>query len=280
MTTPSPVSAFDRPAVHGFRLWPDEYEELREEARAVVSATTKMMAQFTGEPPPADPLARAKADRERLSGFLANPVPEGESRDIAGRHCRVFRPEHDAGLGVLYLHFHGGGMKGGLPEMNDAANLAISRRHGIPVVSASYRLAPEDPYPAGVDDGVAVARWLLDNAGKPAAEGGLGARRIIIGGVTAVAPGDPVVLSFDSCGGCAACRSGTPAYCASFELLNMSGTGRTRQGSRPRAWRAWTCWPRCSAARPRRARPSRCRVPGRAAPRPPLSACSPRTRGC
>ena len=46
-------------------------------------------------------------------------------------------------------------MKGGMPEMSDAANLELSRRHGIPVVSASYRLAPEDPFPAGVDDGSA-----------------------------------------------------------------------------------------------------------------------------
>ena len=79
---------------------------------------------------------------------------------------------------MLYLHIHGGGMKGGMPEMSDAANLELSRRHGIPVVSASYRLAPEDPFPAGVDDGLAVARWLLDNGGKAAVEGGFGPRRM------------------------------------------------------------------------------------------------------
>jgi acetyl esterase/lipase len=72
-----------------------------------------------------------------------------------------------------------------MPEISDAANLELSRRHGIPVVSASYRLAPEDPFPAGVDDGVAVARWLLDNGGKAAAEGGFGSRRIIVGGESA-----------------------------------------------------------------------------------------------
>ena len=186
MTTPSPASAPGRPAADGFRLWPDEYEELRAEARAVVRATMEMMPQFTAHPAPAaDPVARAKADREQLARMLVNPVQEGESRDIAGRHCRVFLPEDDAGSGVLYLHFHGGGMISGLPEMNDVPNLEISRRHGIPVVSASYRLAPENPFPAGVDDGVAVARWLLDNAGKPTADGGFGARRIIVGGESA-----------------------------------------------------------------------------------------------
>jgi acetyl esterase/lipase len=116
---------------------------------------------------------------------LANPVPEGESRVIAGRHCRVFLPAVDAGRGVLYLHFHGGGMISGAPEISDPGNLETSRRHGIPVISASYRLAPEYPFPAGVDDGVAVARWVLENGGKPIAEGGFGAQRIIVGGESA-----------------------------------------------------------------------------------------------
>jgi aryl-alcohol dehydrogenase len=42
-------------------------------------------------------------------------------------------------------------------------------------------------------------------------------------GVTAVAPGDHVVLSFDSCGVCRNCRSGHPAYCATFMARNLSG---------------------------------------------------------
>lgn len=42
-------------------------------------------------------------------------------------------------------------------------------------------------------------------------------------GVTAVVPGDHVVLSFNSCGACAQCRSGHPAYCASFPVLNFGG---------------------------------------------------------
>src|SRR3954468_22041940 len=42
-------------------------------------------------------------------------------------------------------------------------------------------------------------------------------------GVTAVAPGDQVVLLFRSCGTCASCRSGHPAYCATFMARNLSG---------------------------------------------------------
>ena len=185
MTSSSSVSTA------GLRLWPDEYEGLREEARAVVVAGMEVMvraAAFRGQSAPAldaDPVARAQSAREELLRNLASPVPEGEDRDIAGRHCRVFRPERDAGTGVLYLHFHGGGMIAGAPEISDAGNLETSRRHGIPVISASYRLAPEHPFPAGLDDGFAVARWLLEHGGKPVAEGGFGARRIILGGESA-----------------------------------------------------------------------------------------------
>jgi aryl-alcohol dehydrogenase len=42
--------------------------------------------------------------------------------------------------------------------------------------------------------------------------------------VTDVAPGDKVVISFASCGACARCTSGRPAYCARFQQLNISGS--------------------------------------------------------
>jgi hypothetical protein len=51
----------------------------------------ELRPQFIAQSPPAaDPVARAKAEREQLARILVNPVPQGESRDIAGRHCRVF----------------------------------------------------------------------------------------------------------------------------------------------------------------------------------------------
>jgi acetyl esterase/lipase len=68
----------------------------------------------------------------------------------------------------------------GSPEMNDQGNLALARDHGLAVVSVDYRLAPEHPFPAGPDDGVAVAAWLLEHA-----EAEFGSGRLLLGGESA-----------------------------------------------------------------------------------------------
>jgi len=106
------------------------------------------------------------------------PSPDAVERVIAGVRCRIFTPEGPAR--AIYLHFHGGGMVSGAPEMMDIPNQELAKAHRVVVVSADYRKAPEHPWPAGPDDGIAVARWLLDHG---AAE--LGSDRLLIGGESA-----------------------------------------------------------------------------------------------
>jgi acetyl esterase/lipase len=130
-----------------------------------------------GTPPDASDEEKLAAARGMMAGFYA-PVDEAEVREIAGVPCRVFTPDGPAT--AVYLHFHGGGMILGAPEMNDVGNLALCRDLGLAVVSVDYRLAPEHPFPAGPDDGVAVAAWLLEHA-----EAELGSGRFILGGESA-----------------------------------------------------------------------------------------------
>src|SRR5262245_38590789 len=124
---------------------------------------------------PDDTLARARAMRKSFERIYA-PVPEATVREIAGVPCRVFLPKGKAR--AVYLHFHGGGMILGAPQMNDPTNLELSRRSGVAVVSVDYRLAPEHPYPAGPD--AAVAAWLLERA-----EQEFGSARLLTGGESA-----------------------------------------------------------------------------------------------
>jgi acetyl esterase/lipase len=161
-------------------LWPADVEAMRGEARACVAAGFDAINEFLGrttEPPSADPITRARVQRERFAITYA-PVPEAQERVINGVPCRVFLPQRQAR--AVYLHFHGGGMILGHPMMNDLANRDVARHHQVAVISADYRLAPEHPYPAGLDDGVIVARWLLQHG-----EAEFGSARVLVGGESA-----------------------------------------------------------------------------------------------
>jgi len=80
----------------------------------------------------------------------------------------------------VYLHIHGGGWVLGAADLSDIQNEAMALGAGVTVVPVEYRLAPEHPYPAGLDDCVAAARWLIANS-----EEMFGTDRIVIGGESA-----------------------------------------------------------------------------------------------
>jgi acetyl esterase len=71
-----------------------------------------------------------------------------------------------------YLHIHGGGWTLGSPEDCDTHNQRIAGETGCRVVSAQYRLAPENPWPACADDCEAAAAWALEEFGEPLLIGG------------------------------------------------------------------------------------------------------------
>ena len=92
------------------------------------------------------------------------PPPEGvgvEAVTLAGRPAEWLVPA-DADRDAAVLYFHGGGYCSGSLDSHRGIAGRIARAAGVPVVSLGYRLAPEDPYPAAVEDAVAAYRALFD----------------------------------------------------------------------------------------------------------------------
>ena len=107
-------------------LWPEEYEGIRDEARATALAIAEMFGAGGPAVVPTDRDERVRAQREMMKPFEA-VSPAGADRDIAGVPCRVFRPERPAR--AVYLHFHGGAMILGSP----ADERRRQRRSGVAV---------------------------------------------------------------------------------------------------------------------------------------------------
>ena len=162
------------------RFWSDEVEAMRPEARRCVADLAAHTRESHGRGSigaEVDRFERAQRVRAAFPTFVSDPA--GRDATVGGVRCRVFTPPDGIARGV-YLHFHGGGLVLGAPELNDASNAHLSRALGIAVVSVDYALAPEHPYPAACDDAHAVATWLVANAGDD-----FGASRLILGGESA-----------------------------------------------------------------------------------------------
>ena len=107
------------------------------------------------------------------------PGPEGEP-DISLLICRPAAPETAGPRPVIY-HVHGGGMVIGNNRVGVDVPLAWAQALDAIVVSVEYRLAPERPHPAPVEDVYAGLLWTADHA----AELGADPERIVIAGASA-----------------------------------------------------------------------------------------------
>jgi acetyl esterase len=115
------------------------------------------------EGPPAHevPVEQARAGHEQETAQLAGPGEEVggvEDTELAGVPVRIYTPLEPKGGTVAY--FHGGGWVVGSIDSFDTACRALCNASGARLVSVGYRLAPEHPFPAGLEDCAAVTRVL------------------------------------------------------------------------------------------------------------------------
>ncbi|MGZ4436097.1 MAG: alpha/beta hydrolase [Nocardioidaceae bacterium] len=111
---------------------------------------------------------RALAVDARPAGAVV-PVASVEDTVLPGPAgqlaARVYRPEADGPVPTVVL-FHGGGWVIGDLDTHDNMARSICRDCEAVVLSVDYRLAPEAPFPAAVDDAVAATRWAADHLGE------------------------------------------------------------------------------------------------------------------
>ncbi|MDA0350728.1 MAG: alpha/beta hydrolase [Chloroflexi bacterium] len=187
--------------------------------QAFLKTRAEQMAAAADQPRPDLATMRAGADS------MARPAPE----DVTVTHVDaggvpadwVVAPGADPARRILYLHGGGYVLLSALTHRRLAAD--ISRASGCAALVLDYRLAPEHPFPAAVDDALAAYRWMLTNG----PDGASAASASFIGG--------------DSAGGgltfatvLNARDSGAPAPSAAFSISAWTDVSNTRPSRQSR----------------------------------------------
>jgi acetyl esterase len=120
-----------------------------------------------------DPAALTEMRENGLEKWI--PAPDRDDVDLEDRsvpgpddapdvRIRIYRPRTDTPVRAAVYEIHGGGFMMGSIAMMDAWSMEVAAALDVVVVSVEYRLAPEHPFPAGVEDCYAGLSWLAANA--------------------------------------------------------------------------------------------------------------------
>lgn len=163
------------PEIDGQRLAPDIQMLMRladltgERLRSATPEHARLKARRAAEVTAGPPRPVGRLEELRIPG------PE---RDLA---ARLYAPAERRRSGPLLVYFHGGGWVIGDLDTHDSACRFLATEAGLPVLSVEYRLAPENPFPAPVEDAYAAFRWVVENADSLGAD----VDRIGVGGDSA-----------------------------------------------------------------------------------------------
>ncbi len=158
---------------------------LHPEMQLLLSLRARLGAPSLGEHPPVR--GRELLRREALTHY-GEPIDVGAVREleVSGAtgplKARLYSPESSGGQArPLLVYLHGGGFALGDLETHDSECRLLCRHAGLHVLAVEYRLAPENPFPAALDDARAAFRWAFEHA----LELGADPRRVAIGGDSA-----------------------------------------------------------------------------------------------
>lgn len=137
-----------------------------------VQASLRVMNDAPGARFELLPVEAAREHIEREAWTFASTLRLAQRDDIViptrsgSVPGRVYRARTDGAASGTVVYFHGGGWVLGSVDSADATCRTLADSSGLTVVSVGYRLAPEDPFPAGLEDGVDAFRWVRDNAAR------------------------------------------------------------------------------------------------------------------
>ncbi len=138
-------------------------EQLREESDAVVAEpeADEYWEKFRTDPDP----AQLAAYRQTVDQEMGRPVPDDVSvvEVNAGGVPAEWVRAPGSGPDRRLLYLHGGSWVAGSPTSHREWAGRVSRASGCSVLLIDYRLAPENPFPAGVKDALSALRWMRDN---------------------------------------------------------------------------------------------------------------------
>jgi acetyl esterase len=132
------------------------------------------------------PLGRARKVIEGLTQLAGDgPGPDevtvhNEFLPDEGPMVRIYRPNLGTGVAML-VWFHGGGWTLGSVDVDDVVCRCLAVQGQVVVLNVDYRLAPENPFPAALNDGRRVLTWARENATRWGAD----ASRVAVGGQSA-----------------------------------------------------------------------------------------------
>ena len=140
-------------------------------------------ARDTGLLPPAD-LDEERARGKAAAAFWKEGLPDVAAIEThtadGGVPLHLFKPDRPRPLPVV-VYVHGGGWAVGSVVQNEPLIRTLVTRSGWAVLAPTYRLAPEHPYPAGLEDVIATVRWVTEHGH----ERGLDPSRVTLSGTSA-----------------------------------------------------------------------------------------------
>lgn len=139
---------------------------------AAHQAWTRLPERPGQEAPPALAERRAGIEQARQAGLWRVQPPPTQER-LGGVRALRF-PSADPSA-PLVVHFHGGGFRQGCPEQIAPYAARLAAKGGVEMLCPAYRLAPEHPFPAGLNDAISVIEAVA----------GRGKRRLILAGDSA-----------------------------------------------------------------------------------------------